>query len=186
VSQNTNGTTSVLLWCLEKASKVALPTMHIRCERCRAEYDLDDGQIRGGTDVQCSVCGNVFAVGARRTPTLSDPAPFIATGHGRLGPERRLSGQRRALPFSWWGSLGSSFARARRAEDLRRSDGGGRGGLRWHPVAAGPHPQRNHRSENFRRPLGLDQPPRGPSARGATGRKRWSHRHSGTQRKSDA
>jgi len=42
--------------------------MHIRCERCRAEYDLDDGQIRGGTDVQCSVCGNVFAVGARRTP----------------------------------------------------------------------------------------------------------------------
>jgi predicted Zn finger-like uncharacterized protein len=43
--------------------------MHIRCERCQAEYDLDDGQIRGGTDVQCSVCGNVFAVGARRTPT---------------------------------------------------------------------------------------------------------------------
>ncbi|MGB8296724.1 MAG: zinc-ribbon domain-containing protein [Polyangia bacterium] len=43
--------------------------MHIRCERCRAEYDLDDGQVRGGTDVQCSVCGSVFAVGARRTPT---------------------------------------------------------------------------------------------------------------------
>ncbi len=43
--------------------------MHIRCERCQAEYDLDDGQIRGGTDVQCSVCGNVFAAGARRTPT---------------------------------------------------------------------------------------------------------------------
>jgi predicted Zn finger-like uncharacterized protein len=43
--------------------------MHIRCERCRAEYDLDDGQVRGGTDVQCSVCGNVFAVGVRRTPT---------------------------------------------------------------------------------------------------------------------
>jgi predicted Zn finger-like uncharacterized protein len=42
--------------------------MHIRCERCQAEYDLDDGQVRGGTDVQCSVCGNVFAVGARRTP----------------------------------------------------------------------------------------------------------------------
>ena len=43
--------------------------MHIRCERCQAEYDLDESQVRGGTDVQCSVCGNVFAVGVRRTPT---------------------------------------------------------------------------------------------------------------------
>jgi predicted Zn finger-like uncharacterized protein len=51
----------------KKTPKATLPTMHIRCERCQAEYDLDDGQVRGGTDVQCSVCGNVFAVGARRT-----------------------------------------------------------------------------------------------------------------------
>jgi predicted Zn finger-like uncharacterized protein len=43
--------------------------MHIRCERCQAEYDLDESQVRGGTDVQCSVCGSVFAVGVRRTPT---------------------------------------------------------------------------------------------------------------------
>jgi len=28
--------------------------------------------------------------------------------------------------------------------------------------------------------IGLDRPPRGPSARGATGRRCWSHRHSGT------
>ncbi len=37
--------------------------MKIRCERCQAEYDLDDSQVRSGsTDVQCSVCGHAFAV----------------------------------------------------------------------------------------------------------------------------
>jgi len=37
--------------------------MRIRCERCQAEYPLDDSQLHGGrTDVQCSVCGNVFTV----------------------------------------------------------------------------------------------------------------------------
>jgi predicted Zn finger-like uncharacterized protein len=44
--------------------------MHIRCKRCQAEYDLDDSQVPGGdAEVQCSVCGYVFAVANRRTPT---------------------------------------------------------------------------------------------------------------------
>ena len=43
--------------------------MHIRCEQCRAEYNLDDGQVPGGSaEVQCSVCGHVFALAARQAP----------------------------------------------------------------------------------------------------------------------
>jgi predicted Zn finger-like uncharacterized protein len=47
--------------------------MRIRCERCQAEYELDDAQVRGGTRiVKCSVCGNVFT--ARAIPTSNDDA----------------------------------------------------------------------------------------------------------------
>jgi predicted Zn finger-like uncharacterized protein len=44
--------------------------MHIRCERCQAEYDLADGELPGvDAEVQCSVCGYVFPVNARRAAT---------------------------------------------------------------------------------------------------------------------
>jgi predicted Zn finger-like uncharacterized protein len=37
--------------------------MQIRCERCQAEYELDDSQVRGGSvRVHCRACGHVFAV----------------------------------------------------------------------------------------------------------------------------
>ena len=37
--------------------------MQIRCERCQAEYALDDSQMRGGgVRVHCRACGHVFAV----------------------------------------------------------------------------------------------------------------------------
>jgi predicted Zn finger-like uncharacterized protein len=46
--------------------------MQIRCERCQAEYELDKSQVRGGrTDMRCSVCGHVFAVGQ---PGLNETA----------------------------------------------------------------------------------------------------------------
>jgi predicted Zn finger-like uncharacterized protein len=38
--------------------------MDVRCERCKAEYKLDDARIpAGGASVRCSACGNVFRVG---------------------------------------------------------------------------------------------------------------------------
>ena len=37
--------------------------MQIRCDRCRAEYELDDSQMRSGSvRVHCRACGHVFAV----------------------------------------------------------------------------------------------------------------------------
>jgi predicted Zn finger-like uncharacterized protein len=37
--------------------------MQIRCERCHAEYELDDSQMRSGSvRVHCRACGHVFAV----------------------------------------------------------------------------------------------------------------------------
>jgi predicted Zn finger-like uncharacterized protein len=68
--------------------------MKIRCERCQAEYDLDDRQVRGGsTDVQCSVCGHVFAVvqpgshqsavgASAGSPKSADTHWFLQTAHG--------------------------------------------------------------------------------------------------------
>ena len=49
--------------------------MKIRCGRCQAEYDLDDSQVRSGsTDVQCSVCGHVFAVAQPGSNQTADGA----------------------------------------------------------------------------------------------------------------
>jgi predicted Zn finger-like uncharacterized protein len=40
-----------------------LQTMQIRCERCQAEYELNEGEVRvDSTDVQCRVCGHFLAV----------------------------------------------------------------------------------------------------------------------------
>jgi predicted Zn finger-like uncharacterized protein len=51
--------------------------MRIRCERCQAEYELDDNQLRGGTrKVQCSVCGHVFI--ATTSAQIDDARPSYA------------------------------------------------------------------------------------------------------------
>jgi predicted Zn finger-like uncharacterized protein len=50
--------------------------MHIHCERCQSEFDLDDSQVGGGrVEVQCSVCAHVFWV---EQPGSNE------TGHGAL------------------------------------------------------------------------------------------------------
>jgi predicted Zn finger-like uncharacterized protein len=49
--------------------------MQIRCECCQAEYELDEAQIRGGsTEVQCRVCGHVFAVAEPGSNQTADGA----------------------------------------------------------------------------------------------------------------
>jgi predicted Zn finger-like uncharacterized protein len=50
--------------------------MRIRCERCKAEYEVDEHQMHGGhLEVQCSVCAHVFSV-SKQTGTISpSPAP---------------------------------------------------------------------------------------------------------------
>ena len=49
--------------------------MKIRCEHCQAEYELDDSRVRdGSTDVQCSVCGHVFAVARPGSNQTTDGA----------------------------------------------------------------------------------------------------------------
>jgi predicted Zn finger-like uncharacterized protein len=50
--------------------------MHIRCERCQAEYELDDSQVRAGrAEVQCSVCANVFSVAQPQGASDISPSP---------------------------------------------------------------------------------------------------------------
>ena len=69
--KHTNKTSSVLLSYAE--GNVA--DMKIRCERCQAEYDLDESRVRGGgTEVQCSVCGLVFAVAQPGSNQTADEA----------------------------------------------------------------------------------------------------------------
>ena len=49
--------------------------MLIRCECCQAEYELDEAQVRSGrSQVQCRVCGHVFAVGQPGSNRTADGA----------------------------------------------------------------------------------------------------------------
>ena len=73
--------------------------MHIRCERCQAEYDLDDTQVRNGNaDVQCSACGFVFTVAQPGSNQTADgnSAGSLKTGDWFLqtadGGAHRLQG----------------------------------------------------------------------------------------------
>jgi hypothetical protein len=68
---------------LLEVRKVTLPTMQIRCERCHAEYTLDESQVRGGvSDVQCAVCGHVFALAQ---PSSNQSAPGASAGSRETG-----------------------------------------------------------------------------------------------------
>jgi len=52
--------------------------MQIRCERCHAEYALDETQVRGASsNVECNVCGHVFVVAVARA---SQPATGASAG----------------------------------------------------------------------------------------------------------
>jgi predicted Zn finger-like uncharacterized protein len=54
--------------------------MRIRCERCKAEYEVDESQMRGGhLEVQCSVCAHVFSVTSQAGPQSPSPAPEEGT-----------------------------------------------------------------------------------------------------------
>jgi predicted Zn finger-like uncharacterized protein len=223
--------------------------MKIRCERCQAEYDLDDSQVRGGrTDVQCSVCKHVFAVGQpgwsqaadRASATSPEPVDSDWLLQTAGGGVHRLHGltslqkwiiERRVTRLDRVSHDGQAWQRAGEmveltpffdvvdeADDARSDDAaaqdqamqveppqrmstsssrrrsspqamaisvpnddvrasyprfpavggaaegagshdhcrGGWGGLRWHKVAAGSHPQRRYRGQSFRRPLDLD------------------------------
>jgi predicted Zn finger-like uncharacterized protein len=64
--------------------------MKIRCERCQAEYDLEDSQVRGGsTDVQCSVCGHVFAISVPNDDVRASYPYFPAVGRNGVGAGSR-------------------------------------------------------------------------------------------------
>jgi predicted Zn finger-like uncharacterized protein len=58
-----------------------LPPMHIRCERCKAEYEVDGAQMRGGRlEVQCSACAHIFTVDRHtgpKNPSSVSGGPWI-------------------------------------------------------------------------------------------------------------
>jgi predicted Zn finger-like uncharacterized protein len=62
--------------------------MRILCERCKAEYEVDETQMRGGhLELQCSVCTHVFLVSGQGGARNPSPAPeentwFVQTSHG--------------------------------------------------------------------------------------------------------
>jgi predicted Zn finger-like uncharacterized protein len=68
--------------------------MQIRCERCHAEYALDESQARGGvSDVQCAACGHVLALAQPRSNQNAAGASagsretgdwFLQTADGRV------------------------------------------------------------------------------------------------------
>jgi predicted Zn finger-like uncharacterized protein len=79
--------------------------MRTRCERCKAEYEIDDSRVQGSrAGVQCTVCGNVFAV-AQTAANGNRPAPsatsaektsenggwFLQTADGKVHRFRALA-----------------------------------------------------------------------------------------------
>jgi predicted Zn finger-like uncharacterized protein len=63
--------------------------MRIRCERCKAEYEVDETQMRGGhLEVQCSVCTHVFTVskqaGAKPSPAPEERPWFVQLADGNI------------------------------------------------------------------------------------------------------
>lgn len=71
--------------------------MRIRCERCKAEYEVDETQMRGGRlEVQCSVCAHVFSVSRQADPRSPSPAPeeglwLVQTTRGSTQPFASLA-----------------------------------------------------------------------------------------------
>jgi predicted Zn finger-like uncharacterized protein len=77
--------------------------MDVRCERCKAQYVLDDGQVtEAGVTIRCSACGHLFKV-KRKALVVTVP----------LGPDEELAAARppeEALPFPGSGPLPSKPA----------------------------------------------------------------------------
>lgn len=76
--------------------------MRIRCERCKAEYEVDESQIGGGhLEVQCSVCSHVFMVGQqsgpRSSPTPEERVWFVQTADGRVHQVASLAALGRSI-----------------------------------------------------------------------------------------
>jgi predicted Zn finger-like uncharacterized protein len=72
--------------------------MDVRCERCGTEYELDDESVPdGGVPVQCTTCGNTFAVSRAVAESAASGTPptaaewLLETSDGRLHRFRNLT-----------------------------------------------------------------------------------------------
>lgn len=74
--------------------------MDVRCERCKTEYELEDGSVSdAGTEVQCTVCSNTFTVtraGAAAAAVVDDD-PDLARAEWLLETSDGLSHRFRNL-----------------------------------------------------------------------------------------
>lgn len=60
--------------------------MDVRCERCKTEYDFDDGRItEAGVTVKCTTCGHIFKV-KKKALLVTVPAKAGEEGHSTAQP----------------------------------------------------------------------------------------------------
>lgn len=99
--------------------------MAVRCERCGAECELDEGRIdQAGLSVECSRCHNVFIV-RKKAVVVTEPA------HGTKAPSQPLGGQAPSPQFEDF-----SFAKSPESARAARFEMGEMSG--WHAGADEP------------------------------------------------
>src|SRR5215813_4061649 len=65
--------------------------MDVRCERCNAEYSLEESRItEAGVSVKCSRCGNIFMV-RRKAVVVTEPWPPL---EGRPAAQESVAGEK--------------------------------------------------------------------------------------------